>query len=69
MNVSVGAGPCCSSGRSLAVSFQNQKPLQNWLRQDLGIRFSDIAVQAKLDFKHVSGSEKKYLRTFSGGVA
>ncbi len=41
------------------------------MRRPSGIRFSDIAVQAKLDFKHLSGSlEKKYLpETFSGGVA
>ncbi|MEW5979472.1 MAG: CRTAC1 family protein [Acidobacteriota bacterium] len=36
-----------------------------------GLRFSDVAARAGLDFKHVSGSaEKKYLpETFSGGVA
>jgi hypothetical protein len=40
-------------------------------RRPSGIRFLDIAVSAKLDFHHVSGSpEKKYLpETFSGGVA
>ena len=55
-----------------AVAFQNQKPpTKSAVRKPSGIHFSDIAVQAKLDFKHVSGSlEKKYLpETFSGGVA
>src|SRR5688572_30554957 len=55
-----------------AIAFQNQKPpAKPAARKPPGIRFLDIAIQAKLDFKHVSGSlEKKYLpETFSGGVA
>src|SRR5687768_5173362 len=55
-----------------AVGFQNQKsPAKSPVRRSSGIRFSDIAVQAKFDFKHLSGSlEKKNLpETFGGGVA
>ena len=46
-----------------AAAFQSHKPA--------GIRFTDVAVTAKLDFQHVSGStEKRYIpETFSGGVA
>src|SRR5262245_20010431 len=54
------------------LAFQNHKSVAKpTARKAPEIRFSDVAVQAKLDFQHVSGSlEKKYLpETFSGGAA
>ncbi len=58
-----------------AAALQNHKPPKPApavaSRRPPGIQFRDVAVQAKLDFLHLSGSkEKKYLpETFSGGVA
>lgn len=58
------------------IALQNQRPASKTKKapvggKSTGIRFLDVAVQAKLDFQHVSGSgDKKYLpETFSGGVA
>jgi len=56
----------------VTVAFQNHKPpAKPSVGSPAGIRYTDIAVQAKLAFQHVSGSlDKKYLpETFSGGVA